>query len=93
MKEISTKELMKLIEENPALRIVDVREVEEVATGMIDTAINLPLSSLTERFTELDKNEAHYIICQAGGRSANACTFLASKGYKVTNIAGGMNDW
>lgn len=73
--------------------LVDVREVDEYAAGHVPGAVNLPLSELASRYTELDAGTAYHIICQKGGRSAQACAFLDSKGYDVTNISGGTAAW
>ena len=46
---------------------------------------------LAERYAELDKEQAYYVICKSGRRSARACQFLAEEGYDVTNVQGGMD--
>lgn len=79
--------------EAKTINLVDVREVDEYATGHLPGAINLPLSQLLERYEELSKNKVYHIICQMGGRSAQACAFLDSEGYDVTNLAGGTSAW
>lgn len=75
------------------LPIIDVREVFEYDMGHIPGAINKPLSELGETFEELDKNQAYFLICQSGSRSAMAGEFLSSQGYQVTNVLGGMGSW
>lgn len=79
--------------ETKDFHLVDVREVDEYAAGHVPGAVNLPLSELASRYTELDVGTAYHIICQMGGRSAQACAFLDSKGYDVTNISGGIAAW
>lgn len=76
-----------------ALEVIDVREVDEFASGHIPTAKNLPLSTLGANLDQLDKNKSYYIICQSGGRSAMACGALGNQGYNVTNVMGGMMSW
>ncbi|WP_083547518.1 rhodanese-like domain-containing protein [Virgibacillus halodenitrificans] len=93
MKEITTTELAKKMETEKGLSIIDVREDEEVAQGMIPGAKHIRLSEIPERVNEMDKNEHHFIVCRSGGRSGKACEFLISQGYEVTNVAGGMLDW
>jgi rhodanese-related sulfurtransferase len=34
-----------------------------------------------------------YVICKAGGRSAQVAQLLAHNGYEPINVAGGMLDW
>ncbi len=75
------------------INLVDVRERYEFAGGAIPSAQNMPLSELGQCFSELDKRQSYYVICQSGGRSAQACEFLSQEGYCVTNVMGGMSAW
>ena len=75
------------------LYLVDVREADEYEAGHVPAAVNLPLSELASRYAELEVDKPYHIICQMGGRSAQACAFLDSKGYDVTNIAGRTAAW
>lgn len=93
MKEISAKELEQKLTAGEKLNIVDVREDEEVVMGKIPGAKHIPLGQIPERLNELDKKEHYYMVCRSGGRSGNACMFLAQNGYQVTNMAGGMLAW
>ncbi len=93
MKEITAKELEQKLAAGEKLNIVDVREAEEVAAGMIPGAEHIPLGEIPENLAELDIDEHYYMICRSGGRSGNACQYLVQNGYNVTNIAGGMLDW
>ena len=52
MKEITTTELQQKLENGETLHMVDVREEDEVATGIIPGAIHIPLGELPERFKE-----------------------------------------
>ena len=75
------------------LNIIDVREPDEFADGHINEAVLVPLQTLAEKLAELDEEEAYYVICHSGGRSAAACEFLAAEDFKVTNVLGGMAAW
>lgn len=91
MKTMTTDELLNLLDANEDLNIIDVREEEEVAEGMIPGAIHIPLGSIPERVSELDASKEYIIVCRSGRRSANACQYLASQGFDVTNLEGGMD--
>jgi rhodanese-related sulfurtransferase len=93
MKTITTTELLEKVDANEDLFLVDVREDDEVANGMIPGAIHIPLGSLPERIDELDKTKPYIFICHAGGRSGSACSYLSGLGYDVTNMEGGMLAW
>ena len=76
------------------LNVIDVREVLEYKIGgHIPGAKNLPLSKIQKKHTELSKDENYYIVCQSGGRSAQASDFFSQAGYNVTNVQGGMSMW
>ncbi|MDL4839692.1 rhodanese-like domain-containing protein [Aquibacillus rhizosphaerae] len=93
MKEISTKELQKLLDENKDINMVDVREVDEVAEAKIPDSVNIPLGLLEFRMHELDKSKEYIMICRSGGRSGRAAQYLESKGFNVINMVGGMLAW
>lgn len=93
MKTMTTEELLNLLDANEDLNIIDVREAEEVAEGMIPGAIHIPLGSIPERVSELDSSKEYIIVCRSGRRSANACQYLESEGFNVINLEGGMLDY
>jgi rhodanese-related sulfurtransferase len=76
--------------------IVDVRETNEVTAAHIPGAINIPLSQLKQRLTELDNYKNSEIItqCRTGGRSAEALKILTASGFtNVKNLEGGILAW
>ncbi|MCM3710436.1 rhodanese-like domain-containing protein [Sporosarcina luteola] len=93
MKEMTTTELQKQLENGETVNMIDVREEDEVEQGMIPGAIHIPLGEVPERLEELEKAEPYVLICRSGGRSGRAAEFLEAKGYDVTNMVGGMLDW
>ena len=93
MKSISTDELNEKVVAGDELHIIDVREDDEVATGMIPGAKHMPLGELPERTAELDPQKQYYLVCQAGGRSAKAAEHLESNGFQSVNVDGGMSSW
>lgn len=76
------------------LILVDVRTDAEAARGVILGARHIPLHLLPERYTELDRTGEIVCYCQSGGRSAQACAWLADQGFgHVYNLAGGVTAW
>ncbi len=75
--------------------LIDVRETSEFSSGHAKGAINIPLSALTEKDAErLHIYKEVYVICQSGGRSARATTFLHDYGVKhAINVEGGTSMW
>ena len=93
MKEITPVEVKELLESGKQLNLVDVREDDEVAEGIIPGAIHIPLGQVSERVGELDKSKPYIIVCRSGGRSGRATEFLEEAGYDVANMTGGMLEW
>ncbi|MFD2612871.1 rhodanese-like domain-containing protein [Paenibacillus gansuensis] len=91
---ISPEQLKLRLDQGEPLNIIDVREDEEVAAGMIPGAKHIPLGQLPERYDEIEKTPELFIMCRSGGRSSRACEYLSSLGFEgVTNITGGMLSW
>ena len=93
MKEISVKEVQEGLEKGHPLKLIDVREVDEVEAGHIPGVIHIPLGLLEFRMHELDKNESYIMVCRSSARSGRATQFLESRGFDVSNMVGGMLAW
>lgn len=78
------------------VQLIDVREADEFAAVSASGAVNVPLSELEMRFSEVDPNRAAVIICRSGARSQRAIEQLVAKGYdaaKLHNLQGGTLAW
>lgn len=93
IKEVTPKEVEKLVREDENIVVLDVREDEEIAQGMIENAKHIPLGELPYSIDELDQKKHHVLICRSGNRSMKAATYLKEKGYDVSNMSGGMLAW
>ena len=89
---ITMDQFVEKLENNKDIIVLDVRTPEEVAAGMIDNAINIPVQVLEQRVEELDKYKEKeiYVICRTQNRSAFAQDILESKGFKAKYVQGGM---
>jgi rhodanese-related sulfurtransferase len=90
---ITTDELEKRLAAGDKLELVDVREDEEVAQGMIPGAKHIRMMTIPEKLDYFDKEKEYIFICRSGGRSENVCYYLQDQGYKVRNMIGGMLNW
>ena len=89
-------EPMALLEQLGKVQIVDVREAPEFIDklGHLNGAQLVPLSQLTERMSEFDRDQPIVAVCRSGVRSAQASVLLTKAGFsKVANLAGGMLRW
>ena len=76
------------------IKVIDVREPDEYQIAHIDGLPLFPLSTLAQRFTELDPNHQYYIHCKIGVRSMKALKFLREQGFKyLKNVKGGISAW
>jgi rhodanese-related sulfurtransferase len=82
------------LSEKKNLALVDVRSDNEVAYGVIEGALHLPLHLLPIKADELDREVRTVFYCRSGARSAQACAFMAAKGHdNVYNLQGGIMAW
>jgi NADPH-dependent 2,4-dienoyl-CoA reductase/sulfur reductase-like enzyme/rhodanese-related sulfurtransferase len=70
--------------------LLDVREPGEFAAGAIPGAMNIPLSQLRTRFTELARDRAIEVYCGVGQRGYYAVRFLRQNGFEARNLSGGV---
>lgn len=76
--------------------LVDVRTPEEFENGHIANAINIDWFDVdfAQKFNAFDKDEAIYVYCKKGGRSAKAQDKLLALGFKnVVDLEGGYDAW
>jgi adenylyltransferase/sulfurtransferase len=93
--EVTVHDLKRALD-NPQLgiQVLDVREPDEYQIARINGALLVPLSTLAQRFTELDPNHPYYLHCKAGGRSLKALQFLREQGFQnLKSVKGGITAW
>jgi rhodanese-related sulfurtransferase len=73
--------------------VVDVREPAEYDAGHVPGSVLMPLATVPVRHHELPRDHTIYLVCQTGGRSFTAATWLSQQGYDVRNVSGGVTDW
>lgn len=91
--DIQAEALLPLLSTNAPL-LVDVRNDDEVARGVIAGAIHIPLAMLPAQYDQISKADHIVFYCHSGIRSAHAAAFAASKGCKhAYNLTGGILAW
>jgi parallel beta-helix repeat protein len=92
--DITVSEAKTMIESNPSLVILDVRNQSEYNSGHIRNAKLIPVYELESRLDELNINDEILVYCKVGGRSSVASEILASNGFSyVYNMLGGITAW
>ncbi len=90
---ITAEEVRQKVESGQKVELIDVREEEEVAEGMIPQAEHIVMGTIPENLDRLDKETEYIIICRSGKRSENVSRYLIENGYKAVNMIGGMLDY
>jgi len=93
--EVTVQEMKRALDDPKlGIKVIDVREPDEYEIAHIDGVPLFPLSTLGQRFTELDPNAEIYIHCKSGVRSMRALMFLREQGFKyLKNVKGGIDAW
>jgi rhodanese-related sulfurtransferase len=76
--------------------ILDVRTPQEYAAGHLEDAVLLDWRDNVKFMQEVenyDKSKTYYIYCRSGRRSNSAAKYMKSKGFKVYDMQGGINNW
>lgn len=92
--QITAEELRRRIDSGEKLVLIDVREDEEVAAGMIPGARHIPMGEVPYRTSDIPEESEVIFICRSGSRSQRVCEYLSAQGYQgVVNLSGGMIEW
>ncbi|SET48318.1 rhodanese-like domain-containing protein [Paenibacillus sp. NFR01] len=91
--QITAAELRQRLASGDKPVLIDVREDEEVALGMIPGAQHLPMGQIPQRAEELPHDQEIIFICRSGARSQRVCEYLQQLGFRSANLSGGMIDW
>lgn len=89
LKTITMPDLSELYDSDIPITLIDVRELVEWDSGHLDGAQHIPLGTLLNNDLKLDDIDPKSLIvvyCQQGIRSAQAVSFLRSKGYEAYNL-------
>jgi DMSO/TMAO reductase YedYZ molybdopterin-dependent catalytic subunit/rhodanese-related sulfurtransferase/glyoxylase-like metal-dependent hydrolase (beta-lactamase superfamily II) len=91
---LTIEQLAELRGLEPHLQLVDVRGPQEVAGGTIAGACEIPLSTLTDSCTDLDRGAPVVVYCGSGYRSMVAASVLRAAGFSdVSDVVGGFGAW
>ena len=80
----------RMVEEGATL--LDVRTPGEFGGGHVEGAVNIPVSELGSRMSEVPTDHPVVVYCLSGGRSSAAARQLEGQGYEVFDL-GAMSNW
>ena len=78
---------------HPRVEVLDVRNMDEFAAGHIHGARFIPLPQLPARVHELRRDDRIFVVCESGSRATEATRYLATRGFDVHPMSGGMSAW
>ena len=94
MERIHVNALKQRLERGSPMTLLDVREPWEYDICRIESSINIPMSQIMNRVSELDKDAKLVLICHHGGRSFQVASYLESCGFNdMANLEGGVSAW
>jgi rhodanese-related sulfurtransferase len=79
--------------ETASALVLDVRETDEYEAGHVPGALNLPLSTLRERWRELPRDRPILCCCGVGQRAYYAVRFLLQHGLDAAHLSGGYRTY
>lgn len=94
--EVTAEEIERRLAQRERFRLLDVREQDEVAQGMIPGASHLSRAHFESRIEDVipDKDAEVVVYCAGGVRSAFSAKMMKELGYtNVTSLAGGFGRW
>ena len=92
--DVTPAELAAKIERGDDMQLIDVREQWEWDIARLPGARLIPLASLGDAASTLDRSREVILYCKSGVRSLHAAEELARLGFsKVTNVTGGILRW
>lgn len=90
---ISTDELVPLLDSDPRLYLLDVRDPDEVLDWHIRGAHNIPLDQLDEHYGDVPADDRIVVICAMGKRAQQGAEILAHHQVASAVLEGGMGAW
>lgn len=90
MQSISPEEFTSQLSEKSV--VVDARKPGEFQAEHVENALNIPLDTVNQNFSEVPKNEVFYLHCAGGYRSVIMGSILKSRGiHNFINIEKGIS--
>jgi len=86
-------ELVQLLDSDPTLLMIDVREPDEFADWQIPGSVNIPLGDLERQMNEFDDQQFIVLICAKGIRAGKGAAILRAHGITSHVLEGGMGAW
>jgi rhodanese-related sulfurtransferase len=91
--EIDPDRVAELLQQDPDLQLIDVREPYEHEAGHIEKTRLIELVKLSSEAATLDPARPVVFYCRVGGRSLMAAQALRAAGIDAYSMVGGLARW
>ena len=96
--EISPDEVRELLDDDPDVRVVDIRPEAQFEREHIPDSENIPFHALADEIESLDGAARIVTVCPKGKSSVQAARLISSyegvpDDARVESMAGGLNEW
>jgi len=94
--EISVSDVRKKLDAGKPIKLIDVREAQEIAICALKDAQHIPMMQLFTQLTKPDAEPGDEIVvyCHTGIRSLEAARFLIHQGFEnAKSLVGGIDAW
>lgn len=92
--DITVAELRNLLSSTALPFVLDIRELEELAGGMVVGAVHIPMNDIPGRLAELPADGPIIVYCEHGMRSQMVAEWMADQSFKdVRSLTGGFSQW
>jgi rhodanese-related sulfurtransferase len=92
--EIDVKTLENKLKNKENFILLDVRTDREYFLSNIEGSLHMPMNTISEKYTSLDKDKETIVQCKSGVRSEKVCEFLLNNNFtNVKNLTGGIAEW
>jgi adenylyltransferase/sulfurtransferase len=91
--EVSPAEYIARRDRGEKLTLLDVREEWELKVASVPGIVHIPMNDVPGRIGELDRDTEIVVLCRSGRRSLDVAKFLQPKGFRASNLSGGILAW
>ena len=89
--EVSGSEVLEWQKTGEVIHILDIREKHELRSGVIDSALCIPMNSVPHRLDEIPTDGHLVVYCAAGVRSLGVVDWMRRNGFPhSTSLIGGV---
>ncbi|MFC5411771.1 rhodanese-like domain-containing protein [Larkinella bovis] len=88
---LRTDEIADLLQNDPSIKILDVRKESEFLSEHVIGAENIPLDGINNRLSEIDHDKKYLVYCAGGYRSMIFNSMLRARGFdNLIDVQGGF---